>query len=163
MLQCQLGYEAFYLLVTELLVYCDHDLHGDLSLIRVAGIHAFLDFGQDEAEREGSLAGLLQLCLIFVEVREDIINDLEAGYDVPEVPCIVLVNVGGRLEQEVEKECAIILLDCEELIETMLCLPRIFQVSQTIQELDEHLLCVRGFRFRVHVAELLEGADVGFD
>lgn len=47
MLQWHLGYEPFYLLVAELLVYCDHDLHGDLSLIRVACIHAFLDLGQD--------------------------------------------------------------------------------------------------------------------
>jgi hypothetical protein len=46
-LQWQLGYEPFNLLVAELLVYCDHDLHGDLSLIRVAGIHAFLDLGED--------------------------------------------------------------------------------------------------------------------
>jgi hypothetical protein len=46
-LQWQLGDEPFYLLVAELLVYSDHDLHGDLSLIRVAGIHAFLDLGQD--------------------------------------------------------------------------------------------------------------------
>ena len=47
MLQRQLRYEPFYLLVTELLVYCDNDLHGDLSLIRVTGIHALLDLGQD--------------------------------------------------------------------------------------------------------------------
>jgi hypothetical protein len=44
-LQRQLGYEPFNLLVAELLVYCDNDLHGDLSLIRVAGIHTFFDLG----------------------------------------------------------------------------------------------------------------------
>jgi len=57
-LQWHLRYEAFYLLVTELLVNSDDNLHGDLSLVRVAGIHAFLDLGEDEAEGEGSLAGL---------------------------------------------------------------------------------------------------------
>ena len=163
MLQWHLGYEPFYLLVTELLVYGDDNLHGDLSLVRVAGIHAFLDLGEDKAEGEGSLAGLFQLCLIFVKVREDTIDDLEAGNDVAEVSRIVLVDLGGRLEQEVEEESAIILLDCEELEEAVLCLTREFRVCQAIQELDEHLLCVGGLRFGVHVAELLEGTDVGFD
>ena len=102
MLQRHLGYEPFHLLVTKLLVNSDDDLHGDLSLVRVAGIHAFLDLGEDKAEGEGSLAGLFQLCLIFVKVGEDTIDDLEAGNDVAEVSCIVLVDVGGRLEQEVE-------------------------------------------------------------
>ena len=81
----------------------------------------------------------------------------------PKVSCIVLVDVGGRLEQEVEKERAIILLNREKLEETVLCLPREFWVGQTVQELDEHLLCVGSLRFGVHVAELLEGTDVGFD
>ena len=102
MLQRHLGYEPFHLLVTKLLVNSDDDLHGDLSLVRVAGIHAFLDLGEDKAEGEGNLAGLFQLCLIFVKVGEDTIDDLEAGNDVAEVSCIVLVDVGGRLEQEVE-------------------------------------------------------------
>ena len=163
MLQRHLGYEPFYLLVTELLVNGDDNLHGDLSLVRVAGIHAFLDLGEDEAEREGSLAGLFKLRLIFVKVGKDTIDDLEAGYDVAEVSCIVLVDVGGRLEQEVEEESAIILLDSEKLEEAVLCFPREFWVGQTIQELDEHLLCVGSLRFWVHVPELLEGTDVGFD
>ena len=101
MLQRHLRYEPFYLLVTKLLVNGDNNLHRDFSLIRVAGIHAFLDLGQDEAEGEGSLAGLFKLRLIFVKVGEDTIDDLEPGYDVAEVSCIVLVDVGGRLEQEV--------------------------------------------------------------
>lgn len=136
MLQRHLRYEPFYLFVTELLVNGDDNLHGDLSLVRVAGIHAFLDLGEDEAEGEGSLTGLFQLRLIFVKVREDTIDDLEPGYDVAEVSCIVLIDVGGRLEQEVEKESAIILLDREELEETVLSLTREFRVGQTIQELD---------------------------
>ena len=123
MLQRHLGYEPFYLLVTELLVYGDDNLHGDLSLVRVAGIHAFLDLGEDKAEGEGSLAGLFQLCLIFVKVREDTIDDLEAGNDVAKVSRIVLVDVGGRFEKEVEEESAIILLDSEKLEETVLCFP----------------------------------------
>jgi hypothetical protein len=45
----------------------------------------------------------------------------------------------------------------------VLCLTREFWVGQTVQELDEHLLCVGSLRFGVHVAELLEGTDVGFD
>ena len=123
MLQRHLGYEPFYLLVTELLVNGDDNLHGDLSLVRVAGIHAFLDLGQDEAEGECRLAGLFQLCLIFVKVREDTIDDLEAGNDVAKVSRIVLVDVGGRFEKEVEEESAIILLDSEKLEETVLCFP----------------------------------------
>jgi hypothetical protein len=67
-LQRHLGYEPFYLFVTELLVNSDDNLHGNLSLVRVAGIHAFFDLGKDKAEGEGSLAGLFQLCLIFIEV-----------------------------------------------------------------------------------------------
>jgi hypothetical protein len=59
-----------------------------------------------------------------------------------EVSCIVLVYVGGRLEQEVEKKRAIILLYREKLEETVLCLPREFRVSQSVEELDKHLLCV---------------------
>jgi len=82
---------------------------------------------------------------------------------VAEVSRIVLVDVGGRLEQEVEKESAIILLYCEELEETVLCLTREFRIGQTIQELYQHLFCVRSLRFGVHVAELLEGTDVGFN
>lgn len=93
MLQGQLRYQTFNLLVAELLVYCDDDLHGDLSLIRVASIHAFFDFGKDKTEGEGCLASFLQLCLILVKVSEDTIDDLEARYYVPEVSCIVFVNI----------------------------------------------------------------------
>jgi hypothetical protein len=67
-LQRHLRYEPFHLLVTKLLVNGDDNLHGDLSLVRVAGIHAFLDLGEDDTEGKGSLAGLFQLCLIFVKV-----------------------------------------------------------------------------------------------
>ena len=59
-----------------------------------------------------------------------------------EVSCIVLVDVGGRLEQEIDKERAIILFYREKLKETVLCLSREFRVGQSVQELDKHLLCV---------------------
>ena len=36
---------------------------------------------------------------------------------------IVLVDVGGRFEKEVEEDSAIILLDIEKLEETVLCFP----------------------------------------
>jgi len=55
MLQGQFRYQTLHLLVPEFLVHCDNELQGDLSLVRVAGIHTFLDFSDHQTERKRGL------------------------------------------------------------------------------------------------------------